>query len=134
MKIYDYLFYKTYILAEKSRNFEGIPVLGGIIFVGFCVVMNVGAIVMLAEGFGINVDIDFGGWHKYPLGIGTTALLLFYYYHKGRYRKIIGRYEAKAAGRKKIHPLIVIAIYYVSSFGLALLTGLFKNKDWIFAP
>jgi hypothetical protein len=57
MKIDDYLFYKTYILAEKSRNFEGIPVLGGIIFVGFCVVMNVGAIVMLAEGFGVNVDI-----------------------------------------------------------------------------
>lgn len=32
MRIYNYLFYKTYILAKHSRNFDDTPVYGGIIF------------------------------------------------------------------------------------------------------
>ncbi len=31
MKIYNYLFYKSYQMGERSKNFEGMPILGGIL-------------------------------------------------------------------------------------------------------
>jgi hypothetical protein len=133
MRIYDYLFYKTFVLAKRSGNFDDAPALGGIVFVIGCAMMNVFAIVMFLAGLGVNVGFAFEEKYKYPFSIGLVALIYFYYSHKGRYKRIVGRYEAKAGGRKKIHPLIVAFLYVAASFGLLLLAGLFRNGDWIFA-
>lgn len=133
MRIYNYLFFKTYQLAQRSRNFDDTPVLGGIMFVIGCVMFNIFTISFLLEGFGI-IDVSFEKEYKFPFTLGLILLLLLYYYFNGRYKNIIEKYESKErqAG-KGIHPMFVIIIYYIISFGLVLLAGLFKNRDWIFA-
>jgi hypothetical protein len=133
MKIYNYLFYKSFILAKKSKNFDDVPVLGGMIWTALCFIFNLMSIFFLIEGFGINTGIGSVLEHKYIMGLATLGLLLFYYSYKGRYKKIVKCYEEKEKHSVSIHPIIVIIFYYVGSFGLLLLAGLFKNKDWIFA-
>ena len=41
MRIYNYLYYKTYLLAQRSKNFDDIPVLGGMLFVIPCFMFNI---------------------------------------------------------------------------------------------
>jgi hypothetical protein len=132
MRIYNYLYYKSFLLAKKSKNFEDIPVLGGMMFVLGCTMFNLFAIVGFIEGLGIHTGIDFKPEYKYPFSIVWVGLLLFYYSYKGRYKKIVAYYESKKDKGINVHPVIVIIIYYLGSFGLLLLVGLFKNRDWIF--
>ena len=135
MRIYNYLFYKSYLASKWSKNFEGTPVLGGIWGMILCVMLNIFTIVGFIEGLGVDTGIEFKKEYKIPFGIGLVALLYFYYAYKGRYKKIIEYYEKKEEeGMIKIHPAIVIIVYYVTSVFLMFLAAFFKNKDWIFAP
>ncbi len=133
MRIYNFLFYKTYLLAKRSRNFDDSPVLGGLIYVTICLSLNFFTIVGLLEAIGYDNGIDFKKEYKYPFGLILVILLFIYYNYKGRYKKIIEKYESKNQGKAQVHPVIVIIIYYGLSFGLLLLTGMYKNHDWIFA-
>ena len=133
MRIYNYLFYKTYILAKHSRNFDDIPVLGGIIFVIACVMFNLFSIFLVLERIG-NITIEFNNKYKYPFALALVISLLIYYSYKGRYKKIIERYEEKEqAKHHNIHPIFVIILYYIISSALMFFAGLYKNQDWIFS-
>ncbi|GMQ30626.1 hypothetical protein [Algoriphagus confluentis] len=133
MGVYNYLFYKGYQLALRSKNFDDLPVLGGIIFVVACVMFNVFTISFLLEGFGI-ISISFKKEYKYPFVLILIIVLLLYYLLNFRYKAIVQKYEERERDSSKgIHPVFVIVIYYGISFGLLLLSGLFKNKDWIFS-
>jgi len=84
------------------------------------------------DAWGVNTGIEFKKEYKYILTFSLLGLILLYYLYKGRYKRIIEKYEQK----KKIisiHPIIVIIIYYGISFVLLLLAGMYKNRDWIFA-
>ena len=132
MIVYDYLFYKSYILAKRSRNFDDMPILGGIIFVIACVMFNIFAITQVLERVGI-FDVEFQKKYKFPFALVLVGIILGYYLFKGRYKKIIEKYDQYKKRRLQLHPIIVIIIYYGISFGLLLLAGLYKNRDWIFA-
>jgi hypothetical protein len=132
MRIYNYLFYKSFVLAKKSKNFDDFPVLGGLIWTIFCLTLNIGAVLLFIDGLGIKMDFDILKY-RWVFAFGLEGLLLFYYCYKGRYKKIIKYYEDKKERSISIHPIIVIAFYYICSVGLIFLAGLFKNKDWIFA-
>ena len=133
MRIYNYLFYKSYQLAIKSRNFDEMPVLGGITFLGLCLMFNFFTIVLTLEGFGL-AEFTFDKKYKFLFALALVLIILFYYHQGDRYKRIIEHYN-KIETRKGIglHPILVIALYYLSSFGLLLLAGLFKNGDWIFS-
>lgn len=133
MRIYNYLFYKSYLLAKRSKNFDDIPVLGGLIFVVACLMFNIFTIAIFFEGTGIIDEYPFKTEYKYVFSIVLVLLVLLYYLFKGRYKRIIGDYEQKKSGNVQLHPILVIIIYYVVSFGLLLLAGMYKNHDWIFA-
>jgi len=133
MRIYNYLFYKSYLLAKRSKNFDDIPVLGGISFVGLCFMLNVFAIIGLFEGLGINTGIEFKKEYKYIFCLSLVLLLLLYYIYAGRYKKIIENFE-KNKRKVQLHPIIVIILYYGISVFLFFLSATFKNHDWIFAP
>jgi len=132
MKIYNYLFYKTYILAKRSGNFNDTPILGGILFVIPCVMFNIFTIMFLIEANEIKV-FYFSTLNRVIFGIVLVATILAYYYYNGRYKKIIEKFETQKKGKFQLHPIIVIIIYYALSFCLLLLSGLYKNHDWIFA-
>lgn len=131
MKIYNYLFYKTFVLAQNSRNFNDMPALGGLIFVAVCLMFNVFTITLFFEGIGLLKDYPFEEKYKFPFAFVLLIIVLIYYLYKGRYKKIVESFEQKKEGIN-LHPIIVIIIYYGISFSLMLLAGTFKNHDWIF--
>lgn len=132
MRIYNYLFYKTYLLSQRSRNFDDVPVLGGLLFILPCMMFNIFTVFMLLSAWDIDTRIEFKKEYKYIFTFSLLVFLLLYYLYKGRYKRIIEKYEQKKKGIS-IHPIIVIIIYYGVSFGLLLVAGLYKNRDWIFA-
>lgn len=132
MRIYNYLFYKTYLLSQRSKNFDDVPALGGLLFVAPCLMFNIFTIFGLLDAWGVNTGIEFKKEYKFIFSISLVVILLLYYLYKGRYKRIIEKFEQKKKGIS-IHPIIVILIYYGISFGLLLLAGMYKNHDWIFA-
>jgi hypothetical protein len=132
MRVYDYLFFKSYQLAVRSKNFDDMPVLGGIIFVVACLMFNIFTISLVLESFGL-IDISFNKEYKYPFALILVLVVLMYYLLNGRYRNVIKKYEERERELGKgIHPVFVIILYYGISFGLGIIAALFKNGDWIF--
>lgn len=133
MSLYNYLFYKSYQLAVRSKNFDDMPVLGAIIFVVACVMFNIFSISLVLEGLGV-IDISFKKEYKFPFSIVLVLIILMYYRHKDRYKNIIKKYENREREMGQgTHPVIVIIFYSIISFAVMLLAGLFKNGDWIFS-
>ena len=132
MKIYDLLFYASYKLAQKSRNFDDTPVLGGIVMVSGCILINIITFFLLLSGFHIyTLHVSS---HRYTVksvlgGILFMAFLLIYYKWKGRYKRILAKYENK----KTLHPWLIVIIYWFISFVLVNLAAFFKNRAWIFS-
>lgn len=131
--IYDYLFFKSYQLGKRSRNFEDMPVLSGVIWVGACFMFNIFTIAILLEALGFTGSFVFDRKYKFVFSLGLVLLLIFYYSFMGRYKRIIERFEEKErqAG-KGLHPIVVIILYNVVSFLLGLLAAMYKNGDGIF--
>jgi len=109
------------------------PALGGLVFVSLCLILNLFTVIGLLERLNINTHIEFRKEYKYIFSLSIVVLLLFYYLYKGRYKKIIESFEQKKGGIK-LHPVIVIVIYYGISVFLMFLAATYKNQDWIFAP
>jgi len=131
--MYNYLFYKSYQLAKRSKNFEDAPVLGGIWAVIPCFMFNIFTLMFLIDAFfqsDLSHSIGILKYYKYILAVVLVLSLLFYYRHKNRWKKIISKYETKEAqGRIKIHPIIVLVIAYVLSSAMLMLSGMYKNGD-----
>lgn len=130
--IYDYLFYKSYQLAKKSKNFEDTPVLGGIwgVMLGF--MFNVFTVLLVIDGalgssLSANRIFTIG---KYVFA-GLWVLTMFLYFkHKGRWTKIVTKYEMKEKETgKSVHPIIILLAYYVISFALGTLASMYKTGD-----
>lgn len=131
MKIYNYLFYKTYLLTQRSKNFEDMPALGGLLFVAACLMFNIFTVFGLLDAWGVNTGIEYQKEYKFIFSVSLVVFLLLYYLYKGRYKRIIEKFEQKKKGIS-MHPIIVIIVYYGISFGLLLFAGMYKNHDWIF--
>ena len=132
MKIYDLVFYASYRIMLKSKNFDDFPILGGVIFVSSCLVLNIGTILLLIERL-LSVSIISFSQERYSFGKILSAsiiviLPMIYYSWKGRYKKIVKYYD----GKKMIPNWLIIIIYMTVSFLLLLLAGLFRNREWIF--
>ncbi len=133
MRIYNYLFYKSFVLAKKSKNFDDFPVFGGLIWTIFCLNLNILTVIGFLEAMEIHTGIDFVLKYKWFFAFGLEGLLLFYYCYKGKYKIIVKYYEEKEKNSISVHPIIVVMLYYLVSVGLFFFIALFKNKDWIFA-
>lgn len=137
MWIYDCLYYNTYLLAQKSKNFDDIPVLGGMIYVTVCLMLNIFTISLFLDGLGVKTGIEFKNEYKFIFCSILVGSLLLYYLYKGRYKKIVERYEEKEKKKKRRHPIlhsiIVVIIYYGISVVLFFLAAFYRNHFWIFA-
>jgi high-affinity Fe2+/Pb2+ permease len=133
MFIYNYLFYKSYQIGQRSGNFEGMPVLAGVIWVSFCAMLNLFTLYFLLEGLlGVNQNL-FKREYKYIFALIWVLLLIFYYSYKERYKRIIAHYQDKERSKgKSLHPIIVIFLYYGLSFVLGTLAAMYRNGDGIF--
>jgi len=131
--IYDYLFFKGYQLGKRSRNFEDVPLLAGVIWVAACFMFNIFTVTIFLEALGYKNSFIFDKKYKYIFSLSIVLILILSYFFRGRYKKIIDRYEEKEnVTCKSIHPVFVISFYYIVSFALLLFAGMFKNGDGVF--
>ena len=128
--IYEYLFYHSYLLALKSRDFGNAPAARASGFVAICLLFNLFAMSFLLEGFGVR-HVNFSKGNEYKLLIPFALVLANWGYYQVHYRSIITRHEH--GNQSVIYSVLVVAIYYGVSFALLLLAGLFRNKGWVFA-
>lgn len=117
---------------KKSKNFDDFPVLGGIIYVSVCLLLNLGAVLFFFERL-LNISLLNFSQERYSFGKIVSATLIvilpmIYYSWKGRYKKIIEYYDKK----KKTPNWLIIILSITISFLLLLLAGMFRNKDGIF--
>lgn len=132
IKIYDIIFYASYKIMKKSKNFDDFPVLGGVIYVSVCLLLNIGTVLLLLERI-FNISLLNFSPERYSIGkiIFATLIVILpmvYYNWKGRYKKIIQYYNNK----KMISNWVIVIFFIIVSFILLLLAGLFRNRDWIF--
>ena len=106
MKFYDFLFYAGYKQGIKSRNYNDIPILGGMVPVSFCLCLNFATLYVILLDLSLLKAVDLDKILGIILGILWAASLYFYYAYKGRYKRIIEKIE-----RKKD---------YIHSFGIYL--------------
>jgi predicted Abi (CAAX) family protease len=130
MKVYDYLFYSSYKSAVKSGNFDDTPVIGAITVVVMCVMFNIFTLSFLLNRFGILV-VTLKSEYKYLFVLALTSIILYYYLYNQRYRRILLKYEKREEEQgRRLHPIVVMIIYYAISGSLMFLAALFMNGDW----
>lgn len=136
--IYDYLFYKGYQLAKKSKNWKDTPMLFAIIIISWCIILNLGTLLFLIEGWNKR-NLEFGGIisilndYRYIFGGVIVLLIWIYYAYKGKWKRIVASFEAKEEVRKNnIHPVIIVVTAYIISFLLGMFAAMYKNGDGIF--
>lgn len=119
--IYDYLFYKSYQLAKRSKNFDDAPVWGGIWFIMLGVLFNIFTLLFIIEAF-IGRAIIPAGFitvGKYFLAAIFLYLLLLYFKYNNRWQKIVTKYEEREKlNGKGFNPIIVLIVYNVLSYVL----------------
>lgn len=129
--IYNFLFYNAYKLAKKSGNFNNTPVLGGGIFVAIVFILNLFSLLFVLEGLQITY-FEYNREYSLYVGFSFLTLFLMYYGVDKRYIKIVDSFEKKNIPKSSSFQLFVVFCYYLITFILLLISGLFKNKDWIF--
>jgi hypothetical protein len=99
-----------------------------------CFIFNIGSFLFLLQGLGLIKEANY-----FPKETRFLGALIFagivsgYYLINGRYKTIYSRLKIKYVEPPKTwHSITVVLLYYLLSFGLLLLTGLYKNHDWIF--
>jgi len=91
MRIYNIIFYASYKIMKKSKNFDDFPVLGGVIYLSGVILLNlVAVLIFLDRIFNLNIQ-SFFLQPKYSIGkvISSTLIVvlpMIYYSWKGRYK------------------------------------------------
>ena len=131
--MYNYLFYHGYSLAIKSNSNRDTPLLVPVMLILMWLILNLFTLSLFLEGLDISY-FQFRREDKFIWVIMFTSLIFFYYLYGKRYRRILKYYQAKNQHSPKIwYSILIVSLYYIISFLLCLLAGLYKNEDLIFA-
>src|SRR5690606_21202516 len=118
--MYNYLFYKSYKLGLRLKNWNDNPLLFAIGVVGFIAIMNIATITMITDKLittNISESFSMINEYKYIVAIIILGMLIFYYRFNNRWRRIISGYEEKEQKNSKvIHPAIPVLIIFAASF------------------
>jgi uncharacterized membrane protein YfcA len=131
MLIYNFLFYNGYLLGKKSGNFKDIPVLAGVICVVPFFIYNFFSVLFVIAGLKIKV-FEYDRSDSFYIAFLLLILFLLYYSLNKRYIKIVDSFDKKNIPNSTKFQLLVFFSYHLIGFVILLISGLFKNKDWIF--
>ena len=132
MRFYDFLFYASYKQGIKSRNYNDIPILGGMVPVSFCFCLNFATLYVILLDLSLLKAVDLDKIFGIILGILWAASLYFYYAYKGRYKRIIEKIERKKDYIRyyNIPYILVIFIYMAIAISILAIVGyVFIYKD-----
>jgi hypothetical protein len=131
--VYDYLFYKSYQLAKKLKDWEDTPVYFATIVVGVCAILNFASLLFLLEGLSGNnsrfIDIfSFAKRFKYIFASILMFLFWLFYSYNDRGEKICKKIELKEKIKNNpANPVIVIILAYVLSIVLINISSMYKH-------
>ena len=117
-------------MGMRSHNFDGLPVLAGMMMV----IPNMAIHILIIQEILRHVGFH---WHDALLlheAWGRIFYLVFfsfiylYYWYKGRYKRVIEKYNSKQDSYWKKHPFVTIVVYTIVSM---LLFGLLCIMDCI---
>ena len=132
--IYNPLFYHIYELALRSKSNRDMPMFVTILVISICFMFNVFAVFLLLDGLGIVNGVFFPKEYRIIGTVVFMGLVSFYYLYGGRYKKLYDEYSKRYDNRPStFKAILVVVAYYLMSFLLMLLSGMFRNGDWIFS-
>ncbi len=118
----------------RSHNFDGLPVLAGMMMV----IPNMAIHILIIQVILRHLDFH---WHDALLlheVWGRIFYLVFfsfiylYYWYEGRYKRIIEKYNSKQDSYWKKHPFVTIVVYTIINmilFGLmCIIDSILLNK------
>lgn len=132
MKLYNILFYYSYLAGMRSHNFEGMPVLAGLMMIIPNFSLHVATIIFLLETLGIpTVDYLMISEVYTALFFSILAIALYIYYsYKGRYRRVIDYYDEVGSAFWKRHPVLVYAISVTLSGIVFFIIAIWVNENY----
>ena len=102
-------------MGMRSHNFDGLPVLAGMMMVIPNMAIHILIIQVILRHLGFH-------WHDALLlheVWGRIFYLVFfsfiylYYWYKGRYKRVIEKYNSKQDSYWKKHPFVTIVVYTI---------------------
>ena len=123
MALYDYLFYCSYKMGMRSHNFDGLPVLAGMMMVTPNMMLHLAILQIVLQILAVH-------WFEELLALGLWGRIIYlgffvsvycYYWYKGRYKRVIEKYNSKQDSYWKKHPFVTIVVYTIINmilFGL----------------
>ena len=128
---YKSLFIHSYNLAKLSKANREEPFHSVVFIILLCAIFNIHALLMLISSIEEYSFLN-DGVYKLVFTVIYLLFIFLIYYQNKRYKKIIKEdYQNKKINLYK--SITIVVLYYILSFIILLLVGLFKNKDWIFS-
>jgi uncharacterized membrane protein YfcA len=125
--IYDRLFFHAYNISSKSKSNKDMPIFWPLMVVMACFIFNIYTLFFLLDGLQVMTTPDTEGleWFLVLLILGLLAL---YFLWNKKYKKI----ATSRPFPKRWQSALFIAAFFIISFLLALLAGMYKNHDGVF--
>ena len=125
MILYDYLFYCSYKMGMRSNNFNGLPVLAGMMMV----IPNMGAHLIIVQFILKCIGIVWLTNLMRDEVWGRIFYLVFFsgvywsYWYKDRYKRIIEKYNLGKNTYWKRHPFVTILLYTIITIIVFFIAG-----------
>lgn len=135
MILYNYLFYCSYKMGMRSNNFIGLPVLAGMTMIVPNAAIHIAILGALLKYMGFTWPdrlLEEKIWGRVAY-ISIFVCMYWYYAYKGRYKRIVEKYNLRKDSYWKRHPFITIVVYFTISLIMMIFVGIFiKNNFFIF--
>ena len=118
MILYDYLFYCSYKMGMRSHNFDGLPVLAGMMMVTPNMMLHLAILQVVLQTLEVHwfEELLALGWWGRIIYLGFFVGVYCYYWYNGRYKRIIEKYNLEKNTYWKRHPFVTILLYVITNF------------------
>jgi len=80
----------------------------------------------------LEVNLSFKREHSYFWAILFIFIVLGFFLYRNRHKHILEKAKQMSETPTWVS-IVILAIYFLGNFGIAVLAGLYKNQDWLFA-
>ena len=139
--MYTFIFYHSYRLALRLKEWNDTPILFSTMSLGTCVVFHLGAILFLVEATwakrgSFDAIFQFMEVGRYIVAVAVVGGIYLYYARNGRGEKIYKRISENPNRNLvyNINPMLAVSAAYVLSFLAGMVAAMYRNGDGIFKP
>jgi len=130
--LYKHLFFHAHSLSLNYGSSKDMPYFFSLTIVALCFMFNVQTMFFLLETFDI-VPYIFKREYKWFFPFLFLAIIYGSYMYKERYKLVYQELLSIYGNPNKWTSISIVILYYVLSFIILLITGMYKNGDWIFS-